>query len=122
VPHKEGRLSSPCSQHVVSVNTTTSFTKPEIQNPISKQLQYVAATTCSLGALSPVTVQNKPSPGADVRDTRQQNGTQECSSLLGGPALSTWPHPGVHMHSTRLLHVVITLFARKDACTSHMST
>ena len=56
VPHKEGRLSSPCSQHVVSVNTTTSFTKPEIQNPISQQLQDVAATTYSCGAPSPVTV------------------------------------------------------------------
>ena len=93
VPHKEGRLSSPCSQHVVSVNTTTSFTKPEIQNPISKQLQYVAATTCSLGALSPVTVQNKPSPGADVRDTRQQNGDTRMFIPAWGTSLVNMASP-----------------------------
>ena len=100
VPHKEGRLSSPCSQHVVSVNTTTSFTKPEIQNPISKQLQYVAATTCSLGALSPVTVQNKPSPGADVRDTRQQNGDTRIFIPAWGTCLVNMTSPwGSYAHN-----------------------
>ena len=71
VPHKEATLISPCSQHVVSVNTTTRFfSKPENQNPISRQLQDVVATTYSYGALSPVTIQNKLSSDADVRDTR----------------------------------------------------
>ena len=100
MPHKEARVSSPCSQHVVSVNTTASFKKPEIQNPLSQQLQDVAATTYSCGALSPVTVQTKPSPDADVRDTSQQNGDKRTLIPAWGTCLVNMTSPwGSYAHN-----------------------
>ena len=53
----------------------------------------MAATTYSYGALSPVTVQNKPSPGADVRDTRQQNGDTRMFIPAWGTSLVNMASP-----------------------------